>query len=71
MGCLEDFFEKVEPELTVLCRMRKSETDISVPDKEQAGRKNNFYKDKRDEECQFLFPRNANNLCLRSVFCTM
>lgn len=40
LGYLEDFLEKVEPELTGLCRMSESEMNISVADKEHAGRKN-------------------------------
>ena len=51
LGYLKDFLDKVEPEVTGICKMSKSEMNVSVADKEQAGGKNNSQKEKRDEEC--------------------
>ena len=51
LGYLKDFLDKVEPAVTGICKMSKSEMNVSVADKEQAGRKNNSQKEKRDEEC--------------------
>lgn len=66
LGYLEDSLEKVEPELTGLCRMSKSEMDISVLGKEPAQRIA-FTKTKRMKDIEF-FPRKASGSCLKSAF---